>query len=438
MKKFINSLCAVILIVTFSATGCFLSSGDDENKTPASPVGNGTLEVKATYNGSVQDISKPGTKKIYVYVFSTLDTAQSTRVYEASTDAAATLSVEYTITISSMAAGSYYVLAFYDYKQHNDNVAGKDDRYILYNNTPYSANASTVAISDGNTTTLNGISFGDSYSFGDKGSFMSMTIPAGTLEITATYTGVTGGSGTGNIYACVFSSLGSTAQSPLYQGSTSALAPGVITISNIPTGNYYVVLFYDYADNGGDIAGEGDPYAIYNSAQYIEEADQVAIGENTTAQISQSFSESNTLALNGAYKVNPGSGTLEVKATYNGTAKEATASGKIYVYLYSSLANAQTTPLYSASTDSEAVVGDEYTLTVSDVAAGSYYVLVFYDYRLHASNVAGRYDRYELYNNTGSMSGASQVVITDSTTTSLAGISFDNTWQFGSDGAYLP
>jgi hypothetical protein len=144
----------------------------------------------------------------------------------------------------------------------------------------------------------------------------------------------------------------------------------------------------------------------------------------------------------GSANIATGSGILEVKATYTGTpiagvTGVSDGSGKIFLYMYAALGtNAQNAPAYQASTAAEAVLNTEYTITINSIAPGNYYVVVFYDYKKHTNNTAGNTDRYELYNNVNTVSAASAVAVANDSTTSLIGISFDNTWLLDSGGAF--
>lgn len=337
--------------------------------------------------------------------------------------------------MSDIPVGDYYVVLFYDYANNGTETAGENDRYAIYDSVQYIVDALPVTITNGTTNSISQ-SFDDTYLLEAGGEYISNP---GTLEVTATYTGLTDGDGTGNINAYVFSSLGTTAQSPLYQGSTSTLSSGVITISDIPVGDYYLVLFYDYADNGADTAGANDRYLIYNSAQYAIDAAPVTITSGATNSINQSFGNDYLFTAGGFFIVPP-VGTLEVEAKYNGTiTADAGATGQIFVYVYSSLTStAQTPPDYQANTAVSIAYDTEYTITVSNVAAGYYYILVFYDFKKHTSNIPGKTDRYELYNDTGSKAAASKLKINYSTTTTLINVSFDNTNQFLDTAGYQP
>lgn len=162
-----------LVLVTLCFTGCS-DSGDDD------PVTTGTITVKATYNGTVEDATSPGTKKIYVYLYKTLPTTaedDSNPDYSMSTEAAVSIGVESTVTIGNIVPGNYSVVIFYDYKAHNLNIAGKDDRYVIYDagdtvnfTTNIISEADAVSV-DVNSSDVITVSFGDDYKLDSSGAF---------------------------------------------------------------------------------------------------------------------------------------------------------------------------------------------------------------------------------------------------------------------------
>jgi hypothetical protein len=133
-----------------------------------------------------------------------------------------------------------------------------------------------------------------------------------------------------------------------------------------------------------------------------------------------------------------GSNTLTVKVTYNGTASsDASATKKIYVYLYNQALG--TTPrspdaVYTGSTAGAVTVGVEETISISGVASGNYYVLVFYDFK-SGSNPDNKTDRYVLYDGTvtGTACTSAATLVNIPTVTTL-NITFANTNQFQDSG----
>lgn len=130
-----------------------------------------------------------------------------------------------------------------------------------------------------------------------------------------------------------------------------------------------------------------------------------------------------------------GTGAVVVKVSYTGTAR-TTGTGKLFAYLYKSLSTAQAVPDYQASSETEAAVGTEYTLTLNNVAAGDYYLLIVYDSKLHNQHDAGNGDRYVLYNGQHLAGSAAVVAVQAGATTTLSGISFGDEFQLGSGGSF--
>jgi hypothetical protein len=167
MKSLKLSILFIVLSIVFIALGCESNTDSNETGSAGCPTGNGTLEVKVTYNGTIKT---DGTGKIYVYLYSSLGTAKDPTCYSASTASEAPIGSEQTITINGIPAGNYYVLILYDNQHHNQGIAGNGDKYELYNNTGSKSAATQVVVSDGSTTSLTGISFDDANPLGPSGS----------------------------------------------------------------------------------------------------------------------------------------------------------------------------------------------------------------------------------------------------------------------------
>jgi len=110
-----------------------------------------------------------------------------------------------------------------------------------------------------------------------------------------------------------------------------------------------------------------------------------------------------------------GSGTVTVKATYTGTIKGdvvgvSDGTGKVFVYFFNTLTTADAGIVYSASTAAAVSLNVEETISKSGIAPGTYYVLVFYDYKAGAKDV-NQTDRYELYNNHNCAADASTITV---------------------------
>lgn len=144
------------------------------NKTLASLPGNG---VDANYYypntilaADVQNeapntaFSNVGTRENYVYVFSSLAQKSDDNpvLYHGSSDTNNSV-----ITIDDIEAGTYYVVAFYDYRAggNTENIFNRYDRYAIYaysadaeagtfNSTPYFDKAAPVTITFNQTTEI--------------------------------------------------------------------------------------------------------------------------------------------------------------------------------------------------------------------------------------------------------------------------------------------
>ena len=131
-----------------------------------------------------------------------------------------------------------------------------------------------------------------------------------------------------------------------------------------------------------------------------------------------------------------GSSSLTVKATYTGSPR-TDGTGKIFVYLYDQPLEATSrypAALYTGSTDSEVTPGVEATVTITDIADGDYYVLVFYDYHSGGNN-DNQTDRYWLYNNTGYPLVASTLTIKGAKV--LKNVTFGDTYILQPNSAFM-
>ncbi len=177
MKRILVLLLSVLVV--FCLAGCDFSD-EEKDKDEDVAVETGVITVKATYTGTAADATAPGSKKIYVYLYKTLSAnAQDASApdYSLSTDAAVAIGVESTITIADIAPGEYSVVVFYDYKTHNLNIAGKDDRYVIYDagdTVNYTTNivseADKISVGNDSSDTIT-VTFGDDYKLDSDGAF---------------------------------------------------------------------------------------------------------------------------------------------------------------------------------------------------------------------------------------------------------------------------
>lgn len=128
-------------------------------------------------------------------------------------------------------------------------------------------------------------------------------------------------------------------------------------------------------------------------------------------------------------------GTVVVKAIYAGTPK-TTGTGMLFACLYKTLSTAQAVPEYGVRTPEEAAVGTEYTLTLGRVAPGDYYLLVFYDFRLHNLHEAGNTDRYVLFEGQHLAADATAIAVRAGQTTAPPGVRFGDEYLLGPGGSY--
>ena len=272
-------------------------------------------------------------------------------------------------------------------------------------------------------------------------------VTTGTITVKATYTGAAATTGDGKVYVYLYKTLGSNAQTaPDYQGSIAATSGTecTITIPNIAPDTYYAVVFYDSINDAGYKASADDPYMIYNSPRFTADAKALTVSAGSSETLTVAFTDIYELGAGGVFNIP----SIVVKTKYNGTLTTETGNdniGKIHVYIYSSWpANAQVLPAYSGK--SQSVVADSTTqnvIAIGDIPSGSYYVLVFYDYKIHASNLAGNTDRYIIYNSNDTTYYTGNIA-SEATTLSLSSVStqtlifdfYGNNYVFGSSGSF--
>jgi len=142
-----------------------------------------------------------------------------------------------------------------------------------------------------------------------------------------------------------------------------------------------------------------------------------------------------------------GTGTVTVQVTYTGvdaTTCSKPGSGNIFVYLIPSDEISNQAPedpayfAYAAATENGAVtISNSYNVSITNVPAGEYYVLIFYDFQLQTKH-AGTGDYYVLYNNysgnvdktTNCTAAADLITVTENTITALPNISFANSTTY--------
>lgn len=441
MKKIIQILFAGILLLSISCK-------EDSDKDEVNPLaflaflGNSSLTVTATYSGSEITGIDPadGTGKIFVYLYRNLgtDTRDPEPAYKGSTENAVTLDTPANVTINNIIAGSYYVLVFYDYAGGGKNDDNFNDRYVLYQGTAYTSGASKFTISG--DTNLDIGTFGDDNILGDGSVFMSTATY--NLTVPVTYTGTLGeASATRLMYVYLYNTLGTSTRNPalpVKTGVSSAVAAsGVqqnITVADVVPGNYYVLVFYDSV-KGANIDSEGDPYVFFVNTPYAGNAQQIVMPAADTTLPDVSFGASNTLQADGAYQAAPSTlSTLTVTAQYTGTIADD-GTGKIFVYLYSVLGNGTRDkyfPIYTGSTAAAVALSTDTDIVIDNIIPGSYYMVLFYDFKLQSSNDDGKNDRYELYDNCSLVSEADTFLI-DEVAETLTGVVITNTSRLGAD-----
>jgi uncharacterized protein (DUF2141 family) len=417
---------------------------DDTNKLLASSAfqsapGSYTLTLKAQYNGT----EGTGDKKIHVYLYNALgDTVTGTAPYKtAVTSTAAVPTTEYSFAFNGVLPGNYYILAFYDYSTTGTDTPGlEDDRYVLYNGKQYIDEADAVNIS-ANTNIAGTIAFGDTYTLGAGGAFMSNY---GTVTVGVNYSGA---ETTGHVRVYLYSSLGTgiTDPAPLYSGASAGIVSNTglavpIEIPDVHFGNYYMAVLYDTDDDG--IADVGEPYVLYASDQYVGDAEQFGVTTGATDLGTVNLADSYLLDAGGAYNVPVVTYTLNVPVRYTGTAATSGGTGDqiIHVSLYSALGANTTTPaspVYTGATGAVSV-GEDATVSISGIAAGTYKMLVFYDYNSTGATSGIQGDRYVFYGDSGATSGASDLVISGNTTIPDGSrVIFGNSYRLQASGAYM-
>lgn len=450
MKKIIQLAC--IGIILFAA-----SCKDQSNEI--NPLlflqqcqGESSLTVTATYTGSTTLTGTPvGTGKMYVYLYRSLGltTRDPAPVYRGSTTDPIVSGGLSSITINGICDGDYYVLVFFDLNGgDNENKANQTDPYVLYTNTPYTTSASKVNISG--DVTLSGITFTDANVLLAQSYFMSTTTY--TVTVNATYTGTAAlpeSEASKRIYVYLYntSTPGTSTTNPalpINSASTTAeITPGTeytIPVNGVLAGSYYALVFYDSV-KGTATDSENDPYTFFAGTPYGANAQQFIVVNADMTLPDISFGDTSVLQTDAAYLTTAESGTLSVSATYNGPIPPDDANRgtmNICVYLYSVLGTGtrnQYMPIYTGVSGSPVTTtGGTATIDVADIIPGSYYVLVFYDYRT-GTNIDGRYDRYILYNGVGYTSTASTLTINSGA--NPLSVTFDGYWQLQSGSLFV-
>lgn len=415
-------------------------------------VGDKTITVKATYNGS-EPTSSIGTKQIYVYLFRSLGLSarDPQPAYMGSTAGEVSAGTEYTITIENVCDGDYYVMIAYDYRSGDAGIFdNRTDRYVLYGGAGHSGFASLAAeIAVSGDMELNPVAFDDTYQLASGSVYMRPC----TLTVNATYNGADYNTaiepGSGRLFVYLYdSSLGADTRTPTpkWAGSTSLPATigaeTTINLSNITSGNYYVLLFYDYSDEVGHYDSEADRYLLYNGGSGTQLA-----GLATTVTLSDggsqtwddvAFGNDYTLQTGSAYMTLPAD--LDVNVTYSGSLV-STGTGQVYVYLYNNRPDYGSrrpyAPVYTASAAAVAP-GTPVTVTFTDIDQGDYYVLALFDYKLGTdetpdnTDIDSPEDRYVLYSasgNVGSPGSATTYSLTGNQTLNLDPFEDDYTFQ---------
>ncbi len=132
---------------------------------------------------------------------------------------------------------------------------------------------------------------------------------------------------------------------------------------------------------------------------------------------------------------NYGTASLTVNATYTGP-MDGDGSGKIFVYLYSSLGTStrDPEPIYRGSTDAAVTSGSEATIRIDNIKDGSYNMLLFYDYDFGNNHDDNYGDFYTLYNGTAYTTGTAKITVAGNTV--LDDISFTNANVLGDGSVY--
>jgi len=431
MKRF--TVLLTCLLVTFFITGCFDGGGDDKTNDS----GSGKITIKATYNGSL-GTDPEATKKIYVYLYKELQDSAKDETnpdYQGSSTEVTSAGDTKTITIEDIAPGDYYIVVFYDYKHHNKNIAGNTDRYVIYESTQYISDATPVEIEEDSDETIT-LTFDDNFTIQSDGLFM---VKPGTVKVNIGYTGAEGDTGDKKLYVYLYTSLSDAQETPVYQGSTSSAVAtdgtvNTITINDVAPGDYYLLAFYDYSDNGSFKAGEGDKYILYNNAQYKSESSTLTVLTEQSKSVAISLTDAYSLQGNGAFMLDSSKGILSVNVTFTGTESTA-ATDKIYLFIFNSAPSKANSAAYaSASTSSTIEKNTPYTLSITDIDPGNYYVMVLYDFA-SGTNIANQTDLYEFYENATKPTSSTLVAVTAGGTKALT-ISFDDSIVVQSSAAF--
>ena len=126
------------------------------------------MVVKVSYTGTPKS---NGTGVIFACLYKTLSTAQAPPDYGVRTPAEAAVGTEYTLTLPQVAPGEYYLLLFYDFRQHNQHDAGNTDRYVLYEGQHLAEGAMALSVQAGEIAAPAALSFGDEFLLGASGSY---------------------------------------------------------------------------------------------------------------------------------------------------------------------------------------------------------------------------------------------------------------------------
>jgi len=262
-------------------------------------------------------------------------------------------------------------------------------------------------------------------------------VTTGSIEVKATYTdSITDANtgGTEKIFLWLFKEAPANARTEAdYEITTeSAAASGTeytLTIDEIEPGDYYVMLFYDdKLHNQGD-AGNTDPYVFYNNAKNPTTAARVTIEKDSTKELTISFDDTYLIGSDAAFMTDPtggtGTATLTVNGTYSGTS--ASVDAKCYVYLWSTAPSQPNDPYsYTAASTSNIVTTDSYSITVEDIEAGDYYVMIIYDF--NTNNAPNKNDKYEMYEDVSAPGTATKVSITSGESKSIS-MSFGDSFK---------
>ena len=170
------------------------------------------------------------------------------------------------VTVSNVAPGTYYVVAFYDYKDNGTYKGGEGDKYTIYNSTQLTTGASIVTVASDQSQTL-AMSLTDAYSFNASGAYISDPT-AGTVIVKSIYNGAAADAttpGTKKIYVYLYETWppANAQVLPKYSGVCSVEVANSTTVYEttvvgVAPGSYYVVVIYDYRkhNSGLKLAGK--------------------------------------------------------------------------------------------------------------------------------------------------------------------------------------